>query len=89
MERETEVTIMALLSDPIPGQRYWFRMWGGPGSGGRTYICSGVFIGNIDKTGQHVELLLPDGSVSYISKTALYTSKESACHGLRRYKVMK
>lgn len=75
---------MPLLSNPILGQKYWFRTF----RDGKCYIFSGVFTGITDVKTLRVGLQLVDGTMEYVPKEMLYTSKESARHGLRRYQVV-
>lgn len=78
---------MPLLSEPIRGRKYWYRVFGQ--DIGKYRIFSGIFTGKINVEKQLYTLQLIDNTHIDIPREELYTSKEAAIHGLRRYEVIK
>ena len=78
---------MPLLSEPIQDQKYWYRVFAK--EIGKYRIFSGIFTGKINVEKQLYTLQLIDNTHIDISREELYTSKEAAIHGLKRYEVIK
>ena len=78
---------MPLLSKPIEGQRYWYRVFAK--EIGKYRIFSGIFTGRINVEKQLYSLRRIDNTVIDIPREELYSSKEGAIHGLKRYEIIK